>query len=83
MDIVRIKWMDIVTYHEKRYLSVAQSGQPAQIDIVGFLLSEDDTVLRLSPMLFTIPECEEIMPDDYSVIPKACIIERETLMEAE
>uniref|UniRef100_A0A6M3LN15 Uncharacterized protein n=1 Tax=viral metagenome TaxID=1070528 RepID=A0A6M3LN15_9ZZZZ len=77
MKIVRVKWLDITTYHEKRFLSVAQECKGTVIDIVGFLINEDDFVIRLSHMIFNVLESPEPLADDFSIIPKECILERE------
>jgi len=77
MKIVRVKWLDITTYHEKRFLSATQECNGTTIDIVGFLINEDDFVIRLAHMIFNVPESPEPLADDFSIIPKECVLERE------
>ena len=81
MKIVRVKWLDMMTYCERHPLSKASSSACVILDVVGFLISEDAQVIRLAHICCNIPDTEEITFSDYSVIPKGDIIERIDLSE--
>ena len=81
LKIVRLKWRDMMTYCERHPLSKASTAECATLNIVGFLISEDDEVIRLAHICCNIPDTEEVTFSDYSVIPQDGIIERVNLTE--
>lgn len=76
IQIVKVRWRDMMTYCERHPFSKASTAECATLNIVGFLISEDDTVIRLAHICCNIPDTEEITFSDYSVIPKSGVIER-------
>ena len=66
----------MMTCCERHPLSLASTAECAVLNIVGFLISEDDKVIRLAHICCNIPDTEEVTFSDYSVIPKGSIIER-------
>jgi hypothetical protein len=79
MNVVSIKWIDIMTYSEMTPLSVAKDAKFAMCETVGYLVYEDDSKVILAQSLKNIPDCPEPFVSEYTVIPDGCIIERKTL----
>jgi len=76
MNIVSVKWIDIMTYSERTPLSVAKESKFAMCETVGYLVYEDSSKIILAHSIQNIPDCPEPFVSDYTVIPDGCIIER-------
>jgi len=72
-----VQWLDIMTYGDRRPLSVAKLARLAICETVGILIAEDEAKIVIAHSKQTIPDTLEDFVSEYTVIPKGCIISRE------
>lgn len=81
MKIVRVKWLDIMTYCDRVPVPVAKESRLAECETVGYLIGEDVNKIVLAHSIQSIPNniINENCVSDFSVIPKGVITSREEL----
>jgi hypothetical protein len=76
--VEHIQWKDLLTVSERVPICAIES-EPAIIDMVGYNIKEDDNIVCLAHMIYTIPKQAELVASEFSIVPKCSILRRETL----
>lgn len=69
MEMVLIEWLDARSNDGWLTMEDAQAMKPAEVETVGWIISEDELVVRVSPSI----DEEEEMVDYCLAIPRCCI----------
>jgi hypothetical protein len=77
-QVEHIQWKDLLTVSERVPICAIES-EPAIIDMVGYNIKEDDNIVCLAHMIYTIPKQTELIASEFSTVPKCSIIMRRKL----